>query len=116
MSVLFKVGFNSTFTRLISEHLERNGNREDSFQTVVQKGLALFGSAVSGLSCDVLHRATSKLKIKPVSAYLSSPHRVSKDSDHLCGELLWESKSGMENNGAGFRYLQLLDKKMVLSS
>lgn len=49
MSVSFKVGFNSTFIRLISEHLERNGNRQDTFQTVIQKALALFSSAVSGL-------------------------------------------------------------------
>lgn len=72
MPVSFKVGFNSTLTRLISEHLERNGNGEDSFQTVIQKGLTLFDSAVSGLLCDVLHRDTFKLKIKPVYTYLSS--------------------------------------------
>lgn len=91
MPVLFKVGFNSLFIRLIPEYLERS-------DSVIQKGLALFCSAVSGLLCDVLHRHNFKLKIKQ-SVYLPFPiHIVSKHHDHLGEELLWETNSGMESN------------------
>ena len=49
MSVSFKVSFNSSFIRLVSEYLERNGNGQDTFQNAIEKGLALLSSAVSGL-------------------------------------------------------------------
>lgn len=49
MSASFKVRFYSPFMRLISVYLERNGNGQDTFQSVIQKGLGLFSSAECGL-------------------------------------------------------------------
>lgn len=107
MSISFKAGFNSAFIKLLPEHLERNGNEQDTFQTAIWKDVGLFSSAVSGLLCDVLHRHTFKLKIKTESlrTYLFPPHVLSKDNDHVCGKLVWKSKSGMDNNRVGFRYV-----------
>lgn len=41
MSVSFKARFCSSFMRLTSVYLEMNGNGQDTFQSVIQKGLGL---------------------------------------------------------------------------